>query len=50
MKREPECQHGSMWDGCSGGEVNFSYAIPECCVRRPFVFSAWTNSGSGQDQ
>jgi Glycosyl transferase family 2 len=34
----------------SGGRTNFSYATPECCLRREFVTPSWTNSNSSHDQ
>lgn len=34
----------------TGGKVNYSYATPECCLRRPFATPTWTTEGPGQDQ
>ena len=34
----------------TGGKVNYSYATPECCLRRPFATPTWTMEGPGQDQ
>ncbi|HEX6728685.1 MAG TPA: glycosyltransferase, partial [Pyrinomonadaceae bacterium] len=30
----------------SGGQTNFSYATPECCLRREFAAPIWSNSGA----
>jgi SAM-dependent methyltransferase len=32
------------------GTTNFTYATPECCLRRSFAKSNWVNRGPGQDQ
>src|SRR5690606_13122191 len=34
----------------SYGSVNFTYATPECCLRREYVTPTWNNHGPGQDQ
>ncbi|MGH2368089.1 MAG: glycosyltransferase family 2 protein, partial [Chloroflexota bacterium] len=34
----------------SGGQMNFSYATPECCLRRAFAMPTWSSSGVTQDQ
>jgi glycosyltransferase involved in cell wall biosynthesis len=34
----------------TGGKVNYSYATPECCLRRSFATPTWTAEGPGQDQ
>jgi glycosyltransferase involved in cell wall biosynthesis len=34
----------------TAGRINFSYATPECCLRREFVTPTWSNSGPAQDQ
>lgn len=34
----------------SNGKVNFSYATPECCLRREFATPNWPNKGPAQDQ
>jgi glycosyltransferase involved in cell wall biosynthesis len=34
----------------SDGRTNFSYATPECCLRREFATATWTNRGSRHDQ
>jgi cellulose synthase/poly-beta-1,6-N-acetylglucosamine synthase-like glycosyltransferase len=34
----------------TAGMTNFSYATPECCVRREFVTPTWSNNGPAQDQ
>jgi hypothetical protein len=34
----------------SKGNVNYSYATPECCLRREFVTPTWLNDGATQDQ
>jgi len=33
-----------------GGQINFSYATPECCLRRKFAAPTWTNIDQTQDQ
>jgi ubiquinone/menaquinone biosynthesis C-methylase UbiE len=34
----------------SNDQINFSYATPECCLRREFATPTWRNSGQLQDQ
>jgi hypothetical protein len=34
----------------SAGQVNFSHATPECCLRRAFATPTWTAAGIKQDQ
>lgn len=34
----------------SGGRVNFSYATPECCLRREFAVPQWVDHSPAQDQ
>jgi SAM-dependent methyltransferase len=34
----------------SATHVDFSYATPECCLRRPFATPGWTAAGSDHDQ
>ena len=34
----------------TAGKVNYSYATPECCLRREFVTPTWSNNGPAQDQ
>jgi glycosyltransferase involved in cell wall biosynthesis len=34
----------------TGGRQNFTYATPECCLRRQFAKPKWINKGPGQDQ
>ena len=34
----------------SNGQVNFSYATPECCLRKQFASPTWLNNGPGHDQ
>jgi glycosyltransferase involved in cell wall biosynthesis len=34
----------------SGGRTNFSYATPECCIRREFAAPNWSNSNLSHDQ
>lgn len=34
----------------SDGSVNYSYATPECCLRRGFATPTWPNDGPCQDQ
>jgi len=34
----------------SAGRTNFSYATPECCLRREFATPSWSNGGPAQDQ
>jgi len=34
----------------TGNRVNYSYATPECCLRREFATATWDNSGPCQDQ
>ena len=34
----------------SAGRTNFTYATPECCIRREFVTGSWSNGGPAQDQ
>jgi glycosyltransferase involved in cell wall biosynthesis len=34
----------------TAGRINFSYATPECCLRREFATPSWSNSGPAQDQ
>jgi len=34
----------------SGGKINYSYATPECCLRRACATPTWTTEGPGQDQ
>jgi SAM-dependent methyltransferase len=31
-------------------QVNFSYATPECCLRRSYATPTWSNAGPAQDQ
>ncbi|HEY0726193.1 MAG TPA: hypothetical protein VGD41_19895, partial [Pyrinomonadaceae bacterium] len=33
----------------TAGKINYSYATPECCVRREFVIPSWSN-GPAHDQ
>lgn len=32
------------------GQLNFSYATPECILKRPFATPSWLNDGPAQDQ
>jgi glycosyltransferase involved in cell wall biosynthesis len=34
----------------TAGRKNFTYATPECCLRRQFARPIWVNKGPGQDQ
>lgn len=34
----------------SGGRTNFSYATPECCLRREIATPTWTNLNTSHDQ
>jgi hypothetical protein len=34
----------------SDGTVNYSYATPECCIRRPYATPTWPDRGPAQDQ
>jgi SAM-dependent methyltransferase len=34
----------------SDGQVNFTYATPECCLRRAFATPTWSNCGIAHDQ
>lgn len=34
----------------STGKVNFSFATPECCVRRQYITPTWLSKGPAQDQ
>ena len=34
----------------TGGAMNFSYATPECCLRREFATAEWSTRGPAQDQ
>ncbi len=34
----------------SNGTTNYSYATPECCLRREFATADWTTRGPAQDQ
>ncbi|MBK1704718.1 glycosyltransferase [Halochromatium glycolicum] len=34
----------------SNDRVNFSYATPECCIRRRYATPTWDNKGPAQDQ
>jgi len=34
----------------SDGTTNFSFATPECCLRREFATASWSDRDSGQDQ
>ena len=34
----------------SNGQVNFSYATPECCLRKQFTSPTWLNNGPCHDQ
>lgn len=34
----------------SNGSVNFSYATPECCIRRGYATPTWDDKGPAQDQ
>ena len=34
----------------TGDTVNFSYATPECCLRREFATADWSSRGPAQDQ
>jgi hypothetical protein len=34
----------------SDGRVNYSYATPECCLRREYATPSWRNRGPAQDQ
>jgi glycosyltransferase involved in cell wall biosynthesis len=34
----------------TSGQKNFTFATPECCLRRRFAKPAWVNKGPGQDQ
>lgn len=34
----------------SNGRINYSYATPECCLRRQFVTQTWEGRGPAQDQ
>jgi glycosyltransferase involved in cell wall biosynthesis len=34
----------------SGGRTNFSFATPECCLRREYASPTWTSSGVRHDQ
>ena len=34
----------------TAGKTNFSYATPECCLRREFVTPSWSNSDPSHDQ
>ena len=34
----------------SSGKTNYSYATPECCLRREFATPTWANNGPAHDQ
>jgi SAM-dependent methyltransferase len=34
----------------SEGQANFTFATPECCLRRPFATPTWSNCGVAHDQ
>lgn len=34
----------------SENKVNYTYATPECCLRRAYATPTWTTEGPGQDQ
>lgn len=34
----------------SNGKVNYSYATPECCLRREYTTTTWEGRGPAQDQ
>ena len=34
----------------AAGQINFSYATPECCLRRSYATPTWTNHNYAQDQ
>ncbi len=34
----------------SDGTTNFTFATPECCLRREFATPSWSDSGPGHDQ
>jgi len=34
----------------SNGRINYSFATPECCLRRDYATPTWDNTGPAQDQ
>jgi len=50
FREHPETNMVRCGMNVSNGQVNYSYATPECWLRRPFAKPLWTNRGPSQDQ
>lgn len=48
--RHPEAKMVRCGMIVTNGATNFSYATPECCLRREFATADWSTRGPGQDQ
>jgi glycosyltransferase involved in cell wall biosynthesis len=50
FREHPNAQMARCGMIVSGGRTNFSFATPECCLRREFATPTWTSSGNRHDQ
>lgn len=50
FERNPQAKMVRCGMYVAGNRVNYSYATPECCLRREFATPTWLNDGPAQDQ